>query len=364
MKILEVIQYLNQLIPPGYQESYDNCGLQVGDTTDDVTGVLIALDLTEAVVDEAVATHSNLIVTHHPFIFTGIKRIDADSPSGKIIYKLVRNGIAVYSAHTSLDKMKTGVSALLAERLGLANQRILAPEPNSLKQLVVYCPNEQSQQLKDALYTAGAGNIGNYRHCSYSVDGTGNFEPLQGANPFIGTVGQDTATAEERIEMIYPQVFESKIVSALRANHPYEEPAFALIPLGNGNSEIGLGIIGTLPQETDIKELLQKVKETVGIPIVRHSELCRKTVRTVALCGGAGAEFIGAAVAQKADIYITADLKYHDFQRAAGRIVVADIGHYESEQFAKDYFYDKISKKFRIFAVRIAETETNYVGYM
>ena len=364
MKILEVIQYLNQIIPTGFQESYDNCGLQVGDTSAEITGVLISIDLTESVVDEAVENGCNLIVTHHPFLFKGVKRIDADSPAGKIIYKLVRNGIAVYSAHTSLDKLKTGVSALLAKRLGLIDTRILVPEQNSLKQLVVYCPKSHSQTLKDALYAAGAGNIGDYRHCSYSVDGTGTFEPLQGANPFVGEVGHDTATSEERIEMIYPRVFESKIVSALRANHPYEEPAFALIPLGNENADTGLGIIGTLPQETDVMDFLQKVKQTVGIPVVRHSGLCRKTVRTVALCGGAGAEFIGTAMAQHADIYLTADIKYHDFQAAAGHIVLADIGHYESEQFAKDFFYDKLSEKFRIFAIRIAKTETNFVGYM
>ena len=364
MKILDVVKYLDQLIPAGYQESYDNCGLQVGDTSAEVTGVLISLDLTEAVVDEAVETRSNLIVTHHPFIFTGLKRIDADSPAGRVIYKLIRNGIAVYSAHTSLDKLSDGVSAQLAKRLGLNNLRILAPDSDSLKQLVVYCPKEQSQQLKDALYAAGAGNIGNYRHCSYSVEGTGTFEPLQGANPFIGKVGNDTATAEERIEMVYPKAFEGRIVASLLANHPYETPAYSLIPLSNANPDVGLGMIGEFQEGIDIETFIKKVKQTVGIPVVRHSELCRKTVRTVALCGGAGAEFIGTAMAQNADIYLTGDLKYHDFQKAAGRIVVADIGHYESEQFAKEFFYDKLSEKFRIFAIRIAKTETNFVGYM
>lgn len=364
MKILDVIKYLDQLIPAGYQESYDNCGLQVGDTSAEITGALISLDLTEAVVDEAVETRSNLIVTHHPFIFGGLKHIDADSPAGRIIYKLIRNGIAVYSAHTSLDKLSNGVSAQLAKRLGLCNLRILAPDSDSLKQLVVYCPKEQSQQLKDALYAAGAGNIGNYRHCSYSVNGTGTFEPLQGANPFVGTVGSETYTSEERIEMVYPKAFENKIVSALKANHPYETPAYSLIPLSNANPDVGLGIVGELPEDVEIETFIETVKQTVGIPVVRHSELCRKKVRTVALCGGAGAEFIGTAVAQNADIYLTSDIKYHDFQKATGHIVLADIGHYESEQFAKEFFYDKLSEKFRIFAIRIAKTETNFVGYM
>lgn len=364
MKILEIVKYLNQIIPPSYQENYDNCGLQIGDTSAEITGVLIAIDLTDAVVDEAIATRSNLIVTHHPFLFTGVKRIDADNPTGSIIYKLIGNGIAVYSAHTSLDKLKNGVSGMLAQRLGITSTKVLMPENGTLKQLVVYCPKAQSQDLKTALYNAGAGNIGNYRHCSYSVDGTGTFEPLQGASPFIGKVGNYTATAEERIEMVYPKKNENKIMSALLSSHPYEEPAFALLPMSNPNAELGLGIIGTLPQETDTRAFLEKVKKTTGIPVVRHSALCRGTVRTVALCGGAGAEFIGAAVAQNADIYLTADLKYHDFQKANGQIVVADIGHYESEQFAKDFFHEKISEKFRIFAVRTAEAETNYVGYM
>ncbi len=364
MQIKEVTNYLATIIPTGFQESYDNAGLQVGNPNDEVRGVLISLDLTEAVADEAIDTGCNLIVTHHPFIFGGLKKIDASTASGRLVYKLISHGISVFSAHTNLDKLNNGVSALLAKHLGLTGLHVLAPEPDSLKQLVVYCPAPQSQALKNALYNAGAGNIGNYRHCSYSVDGAGTFEPLPGADPFLGTVGKPEKTAEERIEVIYPKALENNVLSAMRTAHPYEEPAFAILPLDNPNNDLGLGTIGRLPQPTDVRSFLSEVKQILHLPVIRHSALCRDTVEKVAVCGGSGAEFIGTAMAQGADIYLTADLKYHDFQKAAGQIVLGDIGHYESEQFAREFFYNKISEKFRIFAVRLATAESNFVGYM
>ncbi len=364
MKIQEVVNYLNSLIPIGIQESYDNSGIQIGDAEAELKGVLISLDLTPKVVAEAMEKACNLIVTHHPFIFSGIKKITAGSPTGDLIYSLIRNGLAVYSAHTNLDKLNTGVSALLASHLGLQNAHVLVPEADSLKQLVVYCPKAEVAKLKEALYDAGAGRMGNYRHCSYTVSGCGTFEPLPGAEPFLGEVGHETATEEERVEMIYPKVFEKKIVETLKANHPYEEPAFALLPMTNANADLGLGIIGQLPDCLTAEAFLKSVKETLGLPMLRHSALCHKNVKTVAVCGGSGASFIEVALSQKADVFLTGDLKYHDFQKADGRIIVADIGHYESEQFAKEFFYDKISKKFSTFAVQVSDENTNFVSYM
>ena len=244
MKIQEVVTYLDNLIPLGFQESYDNAGLQVGNPDSEVRGVLISIDLTPAVIEEAKEKGCNLIVTHHPFIFSGIKKINNATPTGKMVYELIRSDIAVYSSHTNLDKMNTGVSAILADHLGLSDLRVLVPEENSLKQLVVYCPKAESSSLRDALYAAGAGNIGNYRHCSYSVLGNGTFEPLMGANPFVGSVGNETVTEEERVEMIYPKALEKAVIKSLKANHPYEEPAYSLLPLTNVNAYMGFGMIG------------------------------------------------------------------------------------------------------------------------
>ena len=364
MKIQEVVTYLDNLIPLGFQESYDNAGLQVGNPDSEVRGVLISIDLTPAVIEEAKEKGCNLIVTHHPFIFSGIKKINNATPTGKMVYELIRSDIAVYSSHTNLDKMNTGVSAILADHLGLSDLRVLVPEENSLKQLVVYCPKAESSSLRDALYAAGAGNIGNYRHCSYSVLGNGTFEPLMGANPFVGSVGNETVTEEERVEMIYPKALEKAVIKSLKANHPYEEPAYSLLPLTNVNAYMGFGMIGQLSESQDVVPFLKKVKNILELPLVRHSALCFDKVKTVAVCGGAGASFIDVAVTQKADIYLTGDLKYHDFQKASGRIVIADIGHYESERFAKEYFYEKISKKFSTFAVQVSSENTNYVSYM
>lgn len=287
MKINEVISYLDNRFQPALQESYDNSGFLLGSRDEEIRGVLVAVDLCMEVIDEALQYGCNLIVTHHPFIFSGIKRITTDCLTGRMVYRLVQNNIAVYAAHTNLDNLSTGVNAILAKKLGIINTKILAPMQDKLRKLAVYVPSDYASKVREALFEAGAGGIGNYDYCSFNAMGKGTFRAGSGATPFVGQVGKLHTEEEVKIEVIYPIMHERRIVQALKAAHPYEEPAYDCIPLANPWENMGAGMVGTLPKPMPTVEFLKKVKEVLDIPILRHSELYLAEVQTVAICGGA-----------------------------------------------------------------------------
>ena len=368
MKTREIVEYLNSRFLPVYQESYDNAGFLVGDPDREVSGVLTTTDVTQEVIDEAIALGANLIVSHHPLIFGGLKRLTPSGNTERMVIRLIENGIGVYAAHTNLDNLQYGVNGILASKLGLADCHILRPVDGILRKLVTYVPTADVDRVREALFNAGAGGIGAYDCCSYNSDGFGTFRAGEGCHPHCGEIGRLHREAETRIEVIYEQRIERRLTERLRQAHPYEEPAIDLIPLANRHDAVGAGMVGRLPHPMPADEFFAMVKERLHLPVIRSSRFNdanpRFSVEKVALCGGSGAFLIGDAKRCSADIYLTADLKYHDFQSAENDIVVADIGHFESEQFAKEIFYDAISKKFSNFACHISEKDNGYICYI
>ena len=368
MKIKELTEYLDSIFLPVYQEEYDNAGFLVGDPDDELAGVLTTTDVTDAVIDEAIGYHLNLIVSHHPLIFGGLKRITPTSDTSRMVMKLIENHISVYTAHTNLDNQRNGVNGILAMKLGLQDCRILRPAESVLRKLVTYVPLTDADKVRHALFDAGAGGIGAYDCCSWNAEGTGTFRAHEGCHPHCGEIGELHHENEIRIEVVYEQRIERQLLSALRKTHPYEEPAIDCIPLANKYEAIGAGMVGVLPSPVAATEFLAEIKRTLGIPIIRSSEttcnLAKRSVRKIAICGGSGSFLIGDAKACGADIFMTSDLKYHDFQSAGESLILTDIGHYESEQFAKEIFYREISQKFSNFACRISEEDVGFINYI
>lgn len=363
MKIKDLTTYLEAWAPLAYQESYDNAGLIVGDPATDVTGVLVTLDVTEAVVEEAIQKNCNLIVAHHPIVFRGLKKLNGRNYVERVVIKAIKNDVALYAAHTNLDNIAGGVSFKIAEKLGLQNVRILAPKTQLLTKLAVFTPDNEVQTVLNALYEAGAGQIGAYEHCSFRVGGIGTFTPLTGANPTIGQVGQDEEVQEQRIEVVFPAYLEKPMVAALKKAHSYEVPAYDLYPLNNENQEVGSGAVGELPEAVDEADFLAYLKKNMRLSVIRHTALRGRPVRRIAVCGGAGGFLLNDAVRAGADVFITADYKYHEFFDADNRIVIADIGHYESEVFTKELIQQYLLKKFITFAVILSDIDTNPVLY-
>ena len=365
MKISEITSHLDSLFQPHYQEEWDNCGLLVGDASQEATGALVALDVTPDVVEEAMEKGYNLIASHHPLIYKGVKRITPSTEQGRMLLTLARHGICVYAAHTDLDNQANGVSGTLARRLGLERVRPLQPKEGLLKKLVTYAPVAHAAAVRNSLFQASAGGIGNYDACSYNTQGEGTFRPGQGAHPFVGALGELHAEPETRIEVVYEARMERALLAALLAAHPYEEPAYDLIPITNAYPKIGAGAIGWLPQPMEMAAFLLHVRQALGLPLARISPLRRGAMaHHVAMCGGSGAFLIEEAKAQGADLYLCGDLKYHDFQLADGNMALADIGHYESEQFAKEIISTAIREKFRTFACEISQRGKSLVSYI
>ncbi|GHA58661.1 Nif3-like dinuclear metal center hexameric protein [Pontibacter akesuensis] len=362
-KIHEVTTLLEQLAPLRYQESYDNAGLQTGDANAEVTGVLVTLDCTEAVLDEALEKGCNLVVAHHPVIFKGLKQLTGRSYVERTIIKAIRHNIAIYASHTNLDSVVNGVNTKIANKLGLQQQRMLINKPNTLLQLVTFVPVAHTEAVLTALHAAGAGNIGEYSSCSFSVTGTGRFTPSESANPSIGEKNKPEQVEENRLELIFPAALQSKIMAALQQAHPYEEVAHYLYNLENQNQEVGIGVIGELEQEKTEQEFLAYLKDCMQLQGLRYTSIGGRKVKKVAVCGGSGSFLIKDALRQGADALVTGDVKYHEFFDAENRLMIADIGHYESEVFTKEIFYDTISKSFANFAVLISEVNTNPVRY-
>jgi dinuclear metal center YbgI/SA1388 family protein len=315
------------------------------------------------VVDEAIANGCNLIVAHHPIIFGGLRQLTGRNYVERTVIKAIKHDIAIYAIHTNLDNVHTGVNARIAERLGLLNTRILQPKAGLLAKLVTTCPVGQAEAVRQALFAAGAGQIGNYDQCSFSTSGTGTFRGNAGSTPFVGEVGHLHREAEERIEVVYPQHAEARIVNALLAAHPYEEVAYDLIPLANTWAQTGAGLVGELPEPLAPDAFLAHVKTAMEASVIRYTPVGNRPIRRVALCGGAGSFLLKAAKAAGAEAFVTADYKYHEFFDAEGQVLIADIGHYESEQFTKGLLADRISEKFPTFVVRLSGVNTNPISY-
>ncbi len=364
MQLKELTSYIESKAHLALQESYDNAGLIVGQSDMEVCGVLISLDLTEEVIDEAIEKNANVIITHHPIIFKGLKKLNGKNYVERCVIKAIKNDLAIYAAHTNLDNVLWGVNGKIAEMLDLQNIECLKPAKEQLLKLVSFVPKEYAQRLRIALFEAGAGHIGNYDSCSYNIQGFGTFRAKEGTNPFVGEINKLHKEPETRIETIFPHYYKSKIIETLHQYHPYEEPAYDIYPLQNTSAQIGAGIIGELETEIEAKEFLHKIKKLFSVNCIRHTDTMNKKIKTVALCGGAGSFLLPLAKARKADIFISGDFKYHDFFDAENQIIIADIGHYESEQFTKNIFYEMITKKFSNFACSISKINTNPINYL
>lgn len=365
MKIAEITDFIETVAPLAMQESYDNAGLIVGNKQTEATGALICLDVTEEVVDEAIDLGFNLIIAHHPFVFGGLKKFSGGSAIERTLIKAIKNDVAVYAAHTNLDNMLVnGVNSKIASKLGLVDTKILSPMDGNLRKIVVFVPTENAEAVRNAMFSAGAGCIGNYSQCSYNLQGQGTFKAEEGCNPYVGAIGETHFEPETRIETIAPKHLVSKVVNAMLSVHPYEEPAFDIYPVDNSYSMAGSGIIGTLPQPENAQSFLLRVKKIFGCGVIRHTQLPEKPIQKVAVCGGAGSFLINDAMRAGADILLTADIKFHQFFDARYPFVLADIGHYESEQFTKELFYELVTGKFSNFAVRLTKVNTNPIKYV
>ncbi|CAM1368533.1 Nif3-like dinuclear metal center hexameric protein [Tenacibaculum litoreum] len=364
MQIKDVTNYIEQLAPLSYAEDFDNVGLLIGNYNTKVTGVLVTLDTLEETVEEAIAKNCNLIVSFHPIVFSGLKKINGNNYVERVVLKAIQHNIAIYATHTALDNVNNGVSAKMGEVLGLENMKTLIPKKGIIKKLTTYVPFEEAANLREKLFEAGAGNIGNYDNCSFNVEGKGSYRGNENSNPKVGEKGELMFEEETCITVTFDSYLEGKILSALFKNHPYEEVAYEVITLDNQNQHVGMGMIGELPSAMNEKDFLLFVKETFKTGCVRHSELLDKPIKKVAVLGGSGSFAIKNAMRAGADAYISADFKYHEFFKAEKRILLADVGHYESEQFTKNLLVDYLSKKFSTFAIILSEKSTNPIHYI
>lgn len=363
MKLKEITQYLEQIAPPGYQESYDNAGLITGNPEMEIHSALLCLDVTEEILQEAVQLGSNLIISHHPVIFKGIKKLTGSTETERIVILAIQHGIALYAAHTNLDNVPEGVNGKLADKLGLQHPRILEPLKGELAKLVVFVPESAAEAVREAIFEAGAGVIGNYDQCSFNLSGTGTFRGNEKANPFVGKPLLRHSEAEIRIETILPKLLKHSVIKAMLAAHPYEEVAWDLYPLENENPYLGAGIIGEI-DESDALDFLHHIKQILKAGCIKHTRLTGKKIKRVAICGGSGSFLLKRAIQEKADLFLSADFKYHDFFEAEGKIIIVDAGHFETEQFTIELFYELLKKKFPTFACNLSKTGSNPVFYL
>jgi len=362
MVIQDLIKYLEEWAPPALQESYDNSGLIVGDRQKAISGVLICLDVTEEVLEEAISKSCNLIIAHHPLIFTGIKKITGSHYTERCLIKAIKHEIAIFAMHTNLDSIADGVSHALAKQLGLKDTRILQPKKEVLEKLYTFVPLDHVDTVRKALFDAGAGHIGQYDHCSFNSEGTGTFRGLEGSHPFVGKKGEEHHEAEVKAEVIFPAWIREKVLAALFESHPYEEVAYDIVALQNEYANTGFGMIGRLDQEISSRAFLQLLKERLNVEVVRYTPVSH-SIRSVALCGGSGSFLLSGARQAGADAFVSGDFKYHQFFDTDSQIMISDIGHFESEQFAMRLIYEKIRKKFANFALHLTSVDTNPIKY-
>lgn len=364
MKLQQIISVLEELTPTAYAEDFDNVGLLVGDANQDINGILVCHDALESVIDEAIQKKCNLVVCFHPILFSGLKKITGKTYVERAIVKAIKNDVAIYALHTALDNHKNGVNKIMCDKLGIRNPKMLVEKENFIYKLVTYAPIDNANQVRKALFEAGAGNIGNYENCSFNSDGKGTYQGTEDSNPVVGEKHEFVEAQETKIEVTFEKHLQNKILKALFDSHKYEEVAYEIYKTENKHQNIGLGMIGELESAQDEKDFLLFVKQKMETGVVRHSYFLGKKVKKVAVLGGSGAFAIQAAIAKGADVLITADMKYHDFFRAENKILLADIGHFESERFTKNYIYDYLTKKMPTFAVILSVINTNPVNYL
>ena len=364
LKVKDILKEIEHFAPLPLQEGFDNAGVQVGDVNQLATGAMLCLDVTEEVIDEAIETECNLIISHHPLAFRAFKSLTGSTYIERCLMKACKYDLVIYAAHTNLDNAVGGVNYRLAEMIGLQNIRILSPQKNALLKLVTFVPEAYAEIMRTTLFNAGAGSIGNYDSCSYNLYGEGTFRANEGCNPFCGEIGEVHIEKEVRIETILPAFRKSAVMRALLSVHPYEEPAFDFYPLDNTWNQAGSGVVGELVESEDELSFLQRIKDLFHVGCVKHSPFTGKQIREVAVCGGSGAFLIKDAIAYGADVFITGEAKYNDFYDVEDRILLAVIGHYESEVCTKDIFYNIISKKFPTFAVHLSNVNSNPVKYL
>lgn len=362
MILAEVIKVIEDFAPLSLQESYDNAGLYCGDTAIEIHKILLCLDVTEAVVDEAVLSGCQLVIAHHPVIFKPMKKLIGANYTERVLLKAIKNNIALYAAHTNLDNIAGGVNYKLAQKIGLSNIQILQPSNDTLSKLTFFVPKEDSEKVLKAVCEAGAGQIGNYKDCSFQVEGLGAFTPNENATPYIGVKNKKELVAENRLEVIVPKYLQHKVLKALFASHPYEEVAYYISAVSNLNQEVGAGAIGVLEKPVSQNEFLGLVKNNLGLELVRYTSV-DKEIKKVAVCGGVGSFLLKKAIAEGADAFVTADFKYHEFFDAENKIMIADVGHYESENYTKEVFFELLTKKIPNIAVLFSTVNTNPVKY-
>ena len=362
--VKDICSCIEEFAPLAWQESWDNCGLLVGNPQQAVSKILLTVDVNEAVVAEAIDVQAQMIISHHPLMLSGIRKLTGGDDTQRTIMLAIKNNVAIYTAHTNLDSAPGGISHRMAAKIGLTGLQTLSPQEAGLQKLVTFIPASHFEQVRQAIFEAGAGRIGNYDSCGYSVEGKGSFRALDGATPFVGSRETIHIESEIRFETIFPSRLNRQITAALVNNHPYEEPAFDIYALQNTDKRVGLGLVGMLPAPVDELDFLNSLKKIFSPPVIRHTNLKNKKIQKVALCGGSGSSLLPHAVRSKADAFVAADFKYHQFAEAEQDIMVADVGHYESEQCAKEIFYELLMKKFTNFAVYFSNVKTNPINYL
>ena len=363
VKVKDLTNFLEKWAPSVYQESYDNSKLIVGNPNTKVEKCILCLDCIEAVVDEAIEKNAQLIIAHHPIVFSGLKSLTGRNYIERVIIKAIKNDIAIYALHTNLDNVSSGVNYKIAERLGLKNLKVLQPKSGLLNKVVAFVPKAHSEEILKVMFNAGGGSIGDYDECSFNTNGMGTFKAGADANPFVGEVGKRHQEDETRIEIIVPQHLLNPVVSAMKNAHPYEEVAYDIYPLLNKHKQVGSGMVGELEQPMGESEFLDFVKKNLKTDVIRHTQLLEKEIKKVAFCGGAGSFLLGNAIGVKADVFITGDFKYHQFFDADKKLVILDVGHFESEQFTIDLIAEKLMENFPTFAVLKTEVNTNPISY-
>lgn len=363
MKIKDITGILEEFAPLSYQEDYDNAGLIVGDPEKEIYSALLCIDITDAIITEALKKGVQLIISHHPIIFSGLKKLNGKNLVERCVIKAIKNDIALYACHTNIDSMYAGVNAKICEKLNVKSTKILQPAKNQLKKLVTFIPVDHLEKVREAIFEAGAGQIGEYDSCSYNLLGTGTFRGSEKTNPFVGEKGKLHLEQEIRFETIFPKTIQSKVLQALLSVHPYEEVAYDIYSLDNEFDQVGMGMIGELENPINPVDFLKRVKEVFNAKVIRHTKIIQENIQKVAVCGGSGSFLLNRAKALGADIFITGDVKYHQFFEADNKIIFADIGHFESEQFTLEIFYDLIIKKFPKFALYLTEVNTNPINY-
>ena len=364
MKVSDITNILEETAPLRYQESYDNAGLIIGSPDQEVTGILITLDVTEAVLNEAIAKGANMIVAHHPIIFSPLKKLTGKTYVERCVMKAIKHDLIIYAAHTNIDAVEGGVNSKICEKIGLLKVRSLSPVSNQLSKLVTFVPLAEAPKVRTALFEAGAGHIGNYDACSFNSEGDGTFRGSAETNPFAGKPGEFHTEKELKIETIVPKSGMGKVLSALLKAHPYEEVAYDIYPLENNYEKVGIGMIGELPHPMEELDFLLHLKKNFGCEAIRHTAFRNQPIKKVAVCGGSGSFLINKAIASKADIFVSAEFKYNHFFDVEDRMMLADIGHFESEQFTKEVFYEILTKKFPNFALHLTGQKLNPVKYL